>query len=211
MDAWIKALQDFWAGFVAGTLQPLGNWNYFFIAILVMIEGPIATLLAAMTASGGVLKPEWVFVAASVGNLLADVLWYSLGRLGKLQWLIQHGSRLGLQETHIHRLQRGMHAHARKILILAKLTLSFAIPALIAAGMARVPWRRWFTSVFAAEMVWTGGLVFIGYHVTLSLRRLEAGLQIVAVVGIAIFLVLAVRYFLRHRPTVNGNYDSPNS
>ena len=91
-----------------------------------------------------------------------------------------------------------MNAHARKILVTAKLTLSFAIPALIAAGLARVPWRRWFPAVAAAEVVWTGGLVLIGYNFAISLKRLEEGLQVVAIAGMVIFAILFVRYITRH-------------
>jgi len=86
-------------------------------------------------------------------------------------------------------LERGMHTHARKILVVAKLTLSFTIPALVAAGMARVPWRRWFSAVFAAECVWTGGLVLAGFYLTESIKRLEEGLQYLAITGVIIFIV----------------------
>jgi membrane protein DedA with SNARE-associated domain len=98
-----------------------------------------------------------------------------------------------------------MQTHARKILLIAKLTLSFAIPALIAAGMARVPWRRWFTTILAGEMLWTGALVMIGYHLTLSLRRMEVGLQVVALAGLAVFGILAVRYIMRYGSRIEAS------
>lgn len=197
MDALFKTLQDFWAGLVAGQLQPLGNWNYLLLALLVVVEGPIATLLGAAAASGGLLRPVPVFFAAATGNLTSDALWYLLGYAGKNDWLLRHGHRLGLREQHVARFEREMHTNGTKILLLAKLTLSFSIPAMVGAGLARMPWRRWFPTVAAAEVVWTGTLVLIGYHLTLSLRRLEAGLQVVAILGLVIFLVFAIRYLMR--------------
>ena len=198
MHSWLKALQDLWAGLVVGQLQSLDGWNYVLLAVLVAIEGPIVTLLAAAAASGGWLRPELVFVAAAIGNLTGDTVWYSLGYMGKTDWLIRHGQRFGLRYEYIQRMEREMHTHARKILVAAKLTLSFAIPALVVAGMARVPWRKWFPAVAAAECLWTGGLVIIGYNVSLSLKRLEAGLQVVAIMGIVLFALLGARYLMRY-------------
>ena len=197
LETVVRLMRDFWSGLIVGQIQQLGNWNYVFLALMTLLEGPLATLLGAMAASSGILKPEFVFVAAAAGNLCADAMWYSLGYLGKTEWLLRHGRRLGISEAHILRLEEGMQKHARKIILIAKLTMSFAIPALIAAGLARVPWRRWFSTIVIGEIVWTGTLVLIGYHLTLSLRRMEVGLQIVAGMGLIIFVGLAVRYVTR--------------
>jgi len=205
MDALIKTIQDFWAGLVAGQLQPLGNWNYLLLALLVVVEGPIATLLGAAAASGGLLRPVPVFFAAATGNLTSDALWYLLGYTGKTDWLLRHGYRLGLRDKHVARFEREMHNNGAKILLLAKLTLSFSIPAMVGAGLARMPWRRWLPTVAAAEIVWTGTLVLIGYHLTLSLKRLEAGLQAVAILGIVIFLAFAIHYLMR----LGARFQSP--
>jgi len=198
-----------------GQIPPpfLGVWNYVLLAFLVAVEGPIVTLGGAVAASVGVMDPVLVFIAAAAGNLTSDMLWYSLGYVGKTGWLVRHGRWFGLRERHVQRLEQGMHNHARKILIVAKLTLSLTIPTLVAAGMARVPWRRWFPAVFAAEMVWTGGLVLAGFYFTESIKRLEQGLQYVAIAGTIIFLVGIAIWLLRHnlRQTVvrlaNGNDD----
>ena len=194
LETVVNQLRAFWSGLVVGQIQQLGNWNYVLLALMTLIEGPLATLLGAMAASSGLLKPELVFLAAAIGNLCGDSLWYSLGYMGKTEWLLRHGRRFRISEAHILRLEEGMQKHASKILLIAKLTLSFAIPALIAAGLARVPWRRWFSTIVIGEIIWTGTLVLIGYNLSLSLRRMEVGLQVVAGVGLVVFVILVVRY-----------------
>lgn len=197
MDSLVTLLRDFWNELALGQLQYLGNWNYVLLAILVLIEGPIATLLGAVAAASGLLNPYLVFLSASIGNLTADSLWYLLGYTGRIEWLVEHGRWLGVRRAHIERLQADMHAHARKILFVAKITASFSIPALITAGLTRVPWRRTFSVVFLGECIWTGGLVILGYHFSASLRRLEAGLQLVIALGTVLFLVMIARYLHR--------------
>lgn len=187
-------LQALWNALVSAQGWNWGVWAYAFLALLVLVEGPIATLLGAAASSAGYMNPVAVFAAASVGNLTADLLWYSLGYLGKTEWILRYGRFLNLRQTHIERLRRDIHRHVRKVLLLAKLTASMAVPALIATGLAKVPWRRWFGVVFAAEMLWTGTLVAAGYHFTRYLTQLEAGVQIVAIASVVVLMVLVGRY-----------------
>lgn len=177
--------------------QHWGAWTYLALSGLVLVEGPIATLLGAAAASAGFMNPLLVFASASIGNLTADMMWYGLGYLGKVEWVLRHGRWFGIRRAHIDRLTRDLHRHARKLLLVAKLTVSLSVPVLIATGVAKVPWRRWFYVVFGAEMVWTGGLVFAGYHFARSLTKLEAGLQVAAVVGVTVFALLIGRYLYR--------------
>lgn len=187
-------LQGFWNALVGAQGWNWGVWAYGVLALLVLIEGPIATLLGAAASSAGYMNPVAVFAAASVGNLTADLLWYGLGYLGKTEWILRYGRWLNLRQTHIDRFRHDIHKHVRKVLLLAKLTASMAVPALIATGLAKVPWRRWFGVVFAAEMLWTGTLVVAGYHFTRYLTQLEAGLQIVAVASLLVLMALVGRY-----------------
>jgi membrane protein DedA with SNARE-associated domain len=178
-----------------GQMPQLGYWTYVLLAMLVAIEGPIATLLGAAAASAGL-----VFVAAATGNLTADSLWYSLGYLGKMEWILRFGNRLGLRKSLINHLKQKMLDHATKVLFLAKLTTSFVIPSLIIAGFLRVPWRRWFPALMVAETLWTGSLVLIGYYTTEAVRRVEQGVEY-AILSVSIlffvFVMLAGRRLIK--------------
>jgi membrane protein DedA with SNARE-associated domain len=72
-------------------VKPLSIWPYLLIAFFVTLEGPLATLTAAVASSTGYLDPMLVFVSASCGNLSADFLWYSLGYMGKTELLVRYG------------------------------------------------------------------------------------------------------------------------
>ena len=144
MHDWLILLHDLALTIKSGQLPQLGYWTYIILALLVAVEGPIATLLGAAAASAGLMRPMPVFFAAAAGNLTADSLWYTLGYLGKTEWILHFGTRLGLRKSLIDHLKQNMLTHATKVLFLAKLTVSFVIPSLIAAGLLRIPWRRWF-------------------------------------------------------------------
>jgi len=189
--------------------QDLGLWAYLLLALLVMVEGPVATLAGAVAASTGFMKPAWVFMSAAMANLVADTLWYTLGYLGKIEWLHRYGSWFGLREELIDRFNRDIQLHAAKLLFVAKLTLGFSIPTLVATGLARVPFRRWFFVLALGETLWTGSLVFLGFHFGNYIQRLERGVEVVTLIGMLLFVSLLLFYISHLRRRSTKKTDEP--
>lgn len=196
MTQFLGFLQNLFFEIQSGNLPQLGNWSYFLLILLVIVEGPSATLLGAAAASAGLMKPSLVFLAATIGNLTADSLWYSIGYLGKPEWFTRF-QRFGLRQRLIEHLKRSMTKHAVKILLLAKFSVSFMIPALLTAGLLRIPWRRWFPTLIFADTLWTGLLVVIGYYSLESIMGAKRGIEY-AVFFVSL-LFLAVLFILGHR------------
>jgi membrane protein DedA with SNARE-associated domain len=207
-------LQDFILAMKTGQLPQLGAWTYLVLAVLVAVEGPIATLLGAAAASAGFMRPGLVFMVAAAGNLTADSLWYLLGYAGKIEWVYRFGRRLGLRSGILERLEQGMCNHAARILFMAKLTVSFMIPSLIAAGLVKVRWRRWFPALFGGEMIWTGALVLIGYYATEAIKRVEMAIEY-SILGLSlvfvIFMLWLGRRLFRQILKIDGNDPGPES
>lgn len=179
--------------------QELGIWAYILLAMVVMVEGPVATLAGAFAASQGWMRPGFVFLSAACGNLLGDSLWYTLGYLGKMEWVEKYGGMAGIKSKLINRLQTDIKKNAPKLLFIAKLTLGFTIPTLVATGLARVPIRRWLPVLIIAETIWTGSLVLLGVHFGEYLKRLQRGVEIFTIAGSLIFLALVITYLARNR------------
>jgi membrane protein DedA with SNARE-associated domain len=200
IDTLTTFLQNFSSALSGGQNPHLGVWAYFLLALLVAVEGPVATLLGAAAASAGWLNPVLVFIFAAGGNLTADSLWYTLGYAGKLEWIMRIGRRLGMKLETLQGLEAGLQEHAARILFFAKLTVSFMIPTLIATGLAKIRWRRWFPALFGGEMIWTGSLVLIGYFATQAIKRIEMGIEY-AILGLSLLFILAMfgmgRSFMR--------------
>ena len=85
MDNLLEIIRNFWAALQQGQLPEVGQLNYLLLALLVAVEGPIATLLGAAAASAGLMRLWGVFFAAALGNLTADTLWYLLGYSGNIK------------------------------------------------------------------------------------------------------------------------------
>ena len=188
MESLIEVVQHFWADLQNGQVLELGYWTYIVLALCNMVQGPLVTLLGAAAASAGLLRPSLVFIASVAGHLTADIVWYSLGHAGKIEWFSR---LLPGQRKHIGMLRWAMRRNARKILLIAKLCSGLAVPALIAAGLTRVDWRRWFPIVLVGEVLWTSILMLTGYYATEAIiRRADWGMLVLVVGLLVIFLLM---------------------
>jgi membrane protein DedA with SNARE-associated domain len=195
MEALLSSFRQYWAALQSGTLPELGAWNYVLLSVLIVVQGPIATLLGGAAAAAGLLRTPYVLLSGVVGNLVADVVWYSAGHAGKPAWVLRYGRWLGVREWHLERLLHVMRQHSTKVLLLAKLSAGLAVPALIAAGLSRLQWRKWFPVVFAGETVWTGSLVIVGFYATEVITQVEQGARILAL-SVSAFLLFLILWLI---------------
>ncbi len=175
-----------------------GIWGYLLLALLVALEGPMATLAGAAAVSMGAMHLPGVFGAAVIGNLCADSLWYGVGRLGKTRWLLHFGNRFGVSPEKMDKMQERLHTHASQWIFVAKLTAGLMIPTLVVAGLLKIPCRRWFPAVFAGEMIWSTILILLGYFATGYLIQIAKGFEMFAV-GSALLVVAGMIFWLRPR------------
>lgn len=177
----------------------MGVWSYAILGILVATEGPLSTLLGAAAAAAGMAELRWIVLATILGNIVGDCLWYSAGYLGKAETLKRYGGYVGIKSKHMDRLERGMHMHAIKLILFSKVAYGLIVPTLVAAGVARVPFRKWFPVVFVMETIWSLLLVYVGYHATWLLVDLERGLRTVGIVVVALALGGIAMWYVRSR------------
>lgn len=185
-----------------GEFLDLGFWNYPLLGILIVLQEPVFTLLGARAAATGSLHPAGVFTTAVTVNVVVDFLSYLAGSSRLLtRWRFRlWGYRLGPSRRTLLRFQQAMRTHAIKALVLSQFSPGLAIPALVAAGMSRVPWRRWFPVVVLAGATRSIAYVLIGYHATHALNKINpawAGGVIAVLVGFFLVAGLIKRLLYR--------------
>lgn len=185
-------LNEFWSLLRGGALPNFGSWNYALLAILSVLQGPVVPLFGAAAASVGLLRPGLVFLVIIAGNLTSDVLWYLLGRAGKIEWIIRHGKWLGINRQIVERMKLDIYDQAAKLVVLSKLTTGLTAPPLIASGLIRVPIRRWFLPLLIGEVVRTGVLMLIGYFAAESILKIEHSLTYLTIVSSILLLLVTI-------------------
>lgn len=194
-------IQEAWNAIQTGQLPDLGFWSYVILMVLVFIEGPAATLVAATMAASGILRADLVFLFSMLANFMSDVFWYSLGYFGGDRRILLRIGWVRRRWFTIRRLQKGLHGRAARIYLLTKLSMGLlTIPLLIASGMARVPWYRLALVSLIVEPIWNALLVLAGLRLGEYVAQMERGLQTIAVVGSVVLLLILLFLYRRVFP-----------
>ena len=193
------------------TVQFLIRHGYLVLFIFVMAEQiglplpAIPLLLAAgALAHAGKLDYSLILLLGIIASLIADLLWYEIGRRRGsqvLEWLC----RIALEpDSCVRKTERVFDRHGGRSLLLAKFVpgLNTAAPPL--AGMLRMPLWRFLLLDAMGAMLWIGLFTGLGYAFSQQLERVAAwALSLGGAVGIVVFgplvTYLAWKYLQRRK------------
>jgi len=150
----MDVVQTLWAAVV--------DHPYTLLGPLVMAEGPAATVLAGSLVGAGIAAFWPILLIVVLADVAADSALYLLGRFGhrpRAGWLLR---RLGLTDRRRTRLTAAVHDHLPKVVVWAKAVDLAAIPAYLAAGLARVPYRRFVGWVALCSLLRAAVLLGVG-------------------------------------------------
>jgi membrane protein DedA with SNARE-associated domain len=179
-------------------VQWLLHYKYFVLLPIVMLEGPIITIIAGFLASLGYLDLLLAYVVVVGGDLIADSIYYAAGRWGKEHLLGRWGKHVGLTRERITRLQDYFAKHKGKTLVGGKFTLGIGAPILAAAGMAKVPYWEFLGINLLATLPKSLILLLIGFFFGRGYTRISryldyTALGMLALAGLFIILYLTMR------------------
>jgi membrane protein DedA with SNARE-associated domain len=164
---------------------------YLVLATLSVLQGPIAVVLgaAAAAATTDVMTPLGIFIAVTIGNTTADTLWYMIGKLGKIDWIYRI-RWLRVNSNTIDLVKSKLHEHAPKIVLLAKLSSVFVLPVMLAAGLIRLPWKRWFPTLFLVEIIKNVILILAGYYSVVTIGQFRRSLSVLIIAATILSIVI---------------------
>lgn len=146
-------------------LQILIQFRYFLIVPVTLVEGPVVMMVSGLLIKLGYLSFVPAYLLLMLGDLLGDIIWYGVGHAYGHRFIKRFGKYFSVTEEGVETMKRVFHRHHAKILFISKITmgLGFALVTLMAAGMSKIPFRRYLLLNFAGQFIWTGVLVSVGY------------------------------------------------
>ena len=177
----------------------LANFRYLGIIIFLVLTGcglpipeEIPIILAGVLSSQGQLVTEWAFAACLVGALLGDSIMYAIGYHFGHGLLAEHpkfGKFLGAQREEY--FEQAIQRHSFKVMLLARFMVGVRGPVYLAAGVVRMPFRRFILNDLICATLVVGTFFYLsfsyGEEITGLLRDAEMTLTLIllAVVGVA--------------------------
>ena len=115
--------------------------GYFILFTIMFFEGPIITYVAAFAASQGYLNGLIIIILSILGNILPDVMYYSIGHSTRKIKLHKYLHRFGLTKSRINLFENGLRTHAGKFMFIVKVVPSLPMVGLTLAGRA-LPFKK---------------------------------------------------------------------
>jgi membrane protein DedA with SNARE-associated domain len=174
-------------------------YRYLVLFPIMVVEGPIITIIAGFLASLDLLNVYVVYVVIIVADLTGDFIYYSIGRWGRESFIDKWGKYIGLSPEKVERVEAHFQKHRKKTLILGKLSHAIGMPILVAAGIARVPlWQfLWFN--FLATLPKTLVFLLIGYHFGQAYVKFDKYLDYFTVSILIIGAIVLLVYYTYNR------------
>lgn len=187
--------------------QDYGYWTIFFGILLenagIPIPGETITLVGGFLSGSGQLNYWWVLLSATAGALLGDNFGYWIGLKGGWPLLLKVGQFFRIQEEQLLEVREQFSQNADKAVFFGRFVALLRIFAGPLAGIAQMPYPRFFLCNLAGAAAWATVMVSLSYFVG-QLVPLEQLIQVVAQFGVVALVIItaaiAIPYWLEHRP-----------
>jgi membrane protein DedA with SNARE-associated domain len=162
-----------------------------------------ALLAAGALARSAGLNPVELLGVAVAASLLADALWYEIGRRGGAN-VLHRLCRISLEPDSCVRVTEDLFArHGVRSLLIAKFVPGLSTVAPPLAGIFRMPFPRFLFFSALGALLWAGGSIVVGYVFSEQLQAIVSAVgRMGSWVGFALALVLAyvlLKWFNRQR------------
>jgi len=156
-----------------------------------IIEGPVATLIAAMLASLGAFNVFVVLIFSVIGDIVGDVILYGLGYKYGLGFVRHVGKYIGITEKLVSRMEKYFTYHGGKTIFAVKSTTGLCWATFVAAGIVKMDFQKFVKHSFLGGVVWSSFLVVMGYFYGYLWREIRDNIKWI---GWIIFLVAVLTF-----------------
>lgn len=169
----------------------LYTYSYLVLFPLVVIEGPVVTIIAGFLVSLGFMDFLPAYLTIVAGDLTGDVIYYSAGR-----WWLNKTYKgvlkfFGINIKFVHKLENGLKANKGPFLFFGKLSHAIGGIILFAAGSAQIPLKDFLEFNFLATLPKSLILLGVGYYFGSTVSSFRKALDY-SVLGLFVFTIILI-------------------
>lgn len=178
----------------------LESSKYILIFIGTIFEGPVVMMASGFLFGLGQFSFWPMYIALVMGDFVADIGWYCLGRFGTRSAIYKYGHFIGVTPTTIKRVEDQFVKYHQKILIISKLTmgLGFAAVILVVAGIFKVPFKSYVILNLVGGFIWTILLIAIGYFLGNIFTSVPLEMKIIFGLIILTIVMFGLKYLNKY-------------
>jgi membrane protein DedA with SNARE-associated domain len=141
----------------------LSDWGYYIILPLMIIEGPVVTVFAAMLAAMGVFNFWLVLFFSILGDIFGDVILYWIGKKWGMHFVDRIGRYMGITRKLVLKMENYFVKHGGKTIFAVKSTTGLCWATFVAAGIVGMNFKKFIKYSIMGGFIWSGFLVIMGY------------------------------------------------
>lgn len=199
----------------------LGHGSYFAIILLLILTGlglpvpeEVAIIAAGVMASHQQMNPSLAWMSCMIGVLVGDLVVYGIGRHFGRSFVREHPWWARFVDAKREaQIERMIQRHGLKVFFLARFLVGLRSPVYLAAGVLRMPLRRFLLiDLFCASVV--VGIFFLlsfyfGQTIVLWIRRVEILVTVLVVAGLVALGVAVWRHCRVRHPSALPSPETP--
>lgn len=177
--------------------QLILQYKYWILIPLTFIEGPIVAFVAGTLAAVGFFNIYWLALLFFVRDMGLDAAYYAMGYWGGRRPFAQKMlRRIGITHDHLENVREVWDKRPGITMFIGKLSYGIATAFVVAAGMIKMPLRRFFGYGLLVAILQYGVLLYAGYFLGASFGgRVEVIVREVGYVA-AVAALLVTLYYL---------------
>jgi len=179
----------------------LSNYGYWIMLPLMIIEGPIITIVASMLAKLGAFNVFIVFILSIAGDMIGDIILYYLGYTLGNSFVEKIGKYIGITEKLISRIEKYFDKHGGKTIFTVKATTGLCWATFATAGIVKMDFKKFVRYSFLGGLAWSGFLVILGYFYGYMWMELRHYIKIAGwiVIALALISIVAVQIYKKYQ------------
>jgi membrane protein DedA with SNARE-associated domain len=148
-------------------LELLMLHKYSILFPVLVIEGPVATILASFLASpagGNILNIVAVFFIVLFADIFGDTMYYVIGRYGAGFFTDRYPRQFSFSPERLARIEKYYRIYGAKTIAIGKVSHGLGWPIMVGAGSAKMNYQKFVTINAIVSIVKSFVLVAAGYY-----------------------------------------------
>jgi len=172
------------------------QYKYALLIPISAVEGPIITILVGFLSSTGLMNIFLAYASVVTGDLIGDCIYYAVGRYGRKSFIRKWGHFIGMAERRIERLESHFKKSLAKTIIFGKIAHGLGTFILFGAGVAKVPFGRFFWYNIISTLPKSLILILMGFYFGQAYVKIGRYLDYTAIGAIVLGFVFMIGYII---------------
>ncbi len=183
--------------------------GYFIFFIATIIEGTMVTIAAGVATGLGYFNIWLIILIAISGDLIADTFFYLIGYYSRSLIIEKHGHLFGLTKERVEKIEKMVHNHLIKTMVVIKLSPFIPIPGLIAIGATRVSIRRYIETSLLITVPKATFFVLLGFYSAKTYMYLSSKINNDIYIISSLILIIAIIFIIFKKISSNTTKNFP--